>query len=336
MARRYHRFGDAHAAVDVGFMSTFLAIDVLLNFIPGPKRMPVAAARMVRPATRAVLGRIHRLRMTARGLERLAPPPVAQLKGLERFKINGVPQGAVALKGVGEKGVYVLDGELFVADDSHHYPLYRRGNEHALRLKNRQAPGQDELIVHVHQPREWLLGADAPQPVAGSSSTVLSPWRAPVQAPPDWQPPTVRAATQNRIYRSPAPNPYWFEWRVQDATGHVSGLSAFGTFHVHREPPGFPYDAVYIGPQYDSLAASGRGITGCFIRATMHPGMASRSSPAMSRWFRWPVLILSVGPALRWANSPFRYHAAYRVSGRCMPLCLTGRWSNQWGRRFPA
>lgn len=259
MARRYHRFGDAHAAVDVGFMSTFLAIDVLLNFIPGPKRTPVAAARMVRPATRAVLGRIHRLRMTARGLERLAPPPVAQLKGLERFKINGVPQGAVALKGVGEKGVYVLDGELFVADDTHHYPLYRRGNEHALRLKNRQAPGQDELIVHVHQPREWLLGADAPQPVAGSSSTVLSPWRAPVQAPPDWQPPTVRAATQNRIYRSPAPNPYWFEWRVQDATGHVSGLSAFGTFHVHREPPGFPYDAVYIGPRYDSLAASGAG-----------------------------------------------------------------------------
>ncbi|KMT56889.1 dermonecrotic toxin domain-containing protein [Pseudomonas fildesensis] len=260
MARSYHRFGDPHDALDVGFMAAFLVIDLLSNFIPGPKKAGRAAGGVTRPSPRAALRRIHHLRMTAHGgLSSVAPSPATQLKALERFKIKTVPEGAVALKGPGEKGVYVKNGELFVADDTHHYPVYRRSNEQSFRLKNKQTPGQDELILNIHQPREWLLGADAPQPVAGTSSGVLNPWRAPVPPPPDWRPPTVRAATENSIYQSPAQGTYWFDWRARVPNGQASGSSAIGTFHVHMEPPGFPYDTLYVGARYDTPTASGVG-----------------------------------------------------------------------------
>jgi len=144
-ARRYHRSGDPRDAVEVGFRSAYLAIDLLMSFIPGPK-----SAGMARPALGNGLRKIHRLRMTPYdGLSRPEPPKVTQLKALERFKAKGVPEGAVALKGPGASGVYVKNGELFVADETHHYPLYRRDNERVLRLKNQQAPGQDELIINV-------------------------------------------------------------------------------------------------------------------------------------------------------------------------------------------
>lgn len=188
-ARRYHRFGDPHDAIDVGFMSAFLAIDVLANFIPGPKPASGSATRMTRPALRPALGRIHRLRMTTHEISRSAPSTVPQLQAIAPFRTKGIPQGAVALKGVGENAVQVKNGETFVADDTHHYPLYRRGDEQVFRLKNTQAPGQDELILNIHQPREWLLGADRPQPVAGTRSALLNPWHAPVSAAPDWRPP---------------------------------------------------------------------------------------------------------------------------------------------------
>ncbi|KAA8559241.1 hypothetical protein FX985_05609 [Pseudomonas extremaustralis] len=286
-SRRFHRFGDSRDAVDVGFMSAFLAIDLLLNCIPGTQKAGGSAASVGRIAPRTVLGRIHRLRMTVSGPARLAPSPVAQLKGLERFKIKGVPEGAVALEGPGEKGVWVKNGEPFVVDDSHHYPLYRRGNEQSFRLKNTQAPGQDELILNIHQPREWLLGADAPEPVAGTSSGALNPWRVPAPPPTDWRPSTVRAATESAIRRSPAPSTYWFDWSARVPRGQVSASSAFGTFHVHMEPPGFPYDTLYIGAKYDTPAASGIGYYRLLQQGDNAPwsGIAfiTRDEPLVSR-----------------------------------------------------
>ncbi|MBC3926078.1 hypothetical protein H8S66_24670 [Pseudomonas lurida] len=256
VARRYHRFGDAHDAVDVSFMTAFLAFELLSNFVPGPKKPGSAVARVARPRPSAVLGRIRRLRMTSRpGDSPLAP--VARLKALERFNVKGVPDGAVALKGPGEQGVYVKNGEAFVADDTHHYPVYRRRNEQVFRLKNPQAPGQDELILHIHQPREWLLSADAP--MAGPSSGRLNPWQARVPTPPDWRPPSVRAATQRRIYQSSAPATDWFDWKVQVPAEQMSAFTEFGTFHVRPHAQVFPYDAIYIGAWYDTATASGVG-----------------------------------------------------------------------------
>ncbi|MFP3448772.1 hypothetical protein, partial [Pseudomonas sp. SIMBA_067] len=45
-ARHYHRFGDAHDAVDVGFMSSFLIVDLLVNVMPGPKPAGQVASRV--------------------------------------------------------------------------------------------------------------------------------------------------------------------------------------------------------------------------------------------------------------------------------------------------
>lgn len=253
--RRYHRSGDPRDAVEVGFRSAYLAIDLLMSFIPGPK-----SAGMARPALGNGLRKIHRLRMTPYdGLSRPEPPKVTQLKALERFKAKGVPEGAVALKGPGASGVYVKNGELFVADETHHYPLYRRDNERVLRLKNQQALGQDELIINVHQPGEWLLGADAPQPVAGTSTAGLDPWRAPMPVVSDWRPTSVRAATEHRIYQSPATANEWFDWRVQVPLEQMSAATEFGTFHVSQDTRGFSYDTIYIGAQYDTPTVSGIG-----------------------------------------------------------------------------
>lgn len=248
VARRFHRFGDAHDAVDVGFMSVFLAIDLFSNFIPGPRKAGSAVPRIARPTLSAVLGRIHRLRMAENsGPSRFAPPAVTQLKALERFKVKGVPEGAVALKGASERGVYVKNGECFVEDGTHQFPLYRRGSEQWLRLKNRQSPGQDELILTIHQPREWLLSADAPQPMAGPSSGSLNPWRPPTPPPPDWRPPTVRGATEDAIRQSMTTSDHWLNWRTQPPGTQMSS-PAPGIFHNALDARGFPHYLLQMAP----------------------------------------------------------------------------------------
>ncbi|RFD27063.1 hypothetical protein CER19_18950 [Pseudomonas sp. GL93] len=253
VARRYHRYGDPHDAIDVGFMSVLLAIDLLSNFIPGPKKRGGVVVGVTRPRPKALLGRIHRLRMTARsGLSRLKPPPETQLKVFERFKVETIPEGAVALKGPGEKGVYVKSGERFVTDDTHHYPVYRRDNEPSLRLKNKQAPGQDELILTIRREREWLLGADAPQPVAGSSSAALHSWPAAV---PDWRPPTARTATENAILQSSAMGDRWFSWRISPEldAGFVS--AAPGVFYIGTDARRGPHYVLRVAPANTNLRA---------------------------------------------------------------------------------
>ncbi|WP_248732192.1 DUF6543 domain-containing protein [Pseudomonas sp. MWU13-2517] len=254
-ARHYHRFGDAHDAVDVGFMSSFLIIDLLLNVMPGPKPAGRVASRAARPVSRVALGRIHRLRMTAQGGPmRLASPPVMQLKTLEHFKIEGVPKEAVALKGPDQVGIHAKDGVLFVADDTHHYPVYRRGNEPVFRLENRQVAGQGELILNIHQPGEWLLGADAPQPMAGTSSGVLNPWPAPVSALSDWWPPVLRTATEASILQSFSTATHWLDWRMQIPITAQLSSPAPGVFHVPLASPGISYNVLRVAPPNTSLA----------------------------------------------------------------------------------
>ncbi|ANF87397.1 hypothetical protein A7J50_4035 [Pseudomonas antarctica] len=241
VARRYHRYGDPHDAVDVGFMSAFLATDLLSNFVPGPKKVGGGATRIARPALRPALGRIHRFRMTTSEVPHQTQSAVPQLKALAPFKIKGVPEGAVALKGPGKNGVYVKNAEPFVADDTHHYPLYRRRNEQSFRLQNKQAPGQDELILNIHQPREWLLAADAPQP--GPSSGVLNPWRAPL---PDWQPPDPRTATEPRILQSRTTDTRWLDWRTQVHPNQIVNSPTPGVFEVGMAPTGSGLNARFL------------------------------------------------------------------------------------------
>ncbi|AZF06505.1 dermonecrotic toxin domain-containing protein [Pseudomonas sp. R5-89-07] len=253
VARRYHRYGDPNDAVDVGFMSAFMAIDLLLNFVPGPKRAGRSAAGIVRPGPRFALGRLHRLRMTRRGTLRSTPSPATPLDALACFKVNGVPEGAVPLKAPGEKGVYVKNGEPFVTDGSNHYPLYRRDGEAAYRTKNAQTPGQDELILNIHQPREWLLGADAPQPVAGTSRGTLHPWRQASPAQADWQPATVRTVTESRIINSSPASSHWLDWRTPLQMDAQMTSPAPGVFHIVTDARGFPHNVLRVAPPNTSL-----------------------------------------------------------------------------------
>ncbi len=258
-SRRYHHYGDPRDAVDVAFGTVFLAIDLMLTFVPGPK---LKVGALVRPAIHSIsagLNRIRRSAVSAFGGVSHVPKSssaVTRLKPLEHFRRAGVPQDAVVLKGQGEKGVYVKRGEHFVTDQTHHYPVHRRDDESFFRLKNKDATGVDELILTIHAPGEWLLGADAP--TAGPSSGVLSPWQGRAQ-PVGWRPPIVRGATEERIRRSSAPANYWFDWRAQVPENQSLASSASGVFHVHLEPPGFPYDVIYIGSRYDTATQSGVG-----------------------------------------------------------------------------
>ena len=251
VARQYHRFGDSRDLVDVIFMSVFLAIDILLDLLPGPKKVASGVARVFRPSLRAALRRIHRLRMTTRLIPRLAPSPVTHLNALGRFKIKSTPEGAVGLKGPGEEGIYVKSGEVFVADDTHHYPLYRRSNESSFRLKNKQVPGQDELILTIHQPKEWLLGADAPQPVAGSSSAALQPWPAAV---PDWRPSTARSVTENAIRQSSAMGDRWFSWRISPELDADFVSAAPGVFYIGADARRGAHHVLRVAPAYTHIS----------------------------------------------------------------------------------
>lgn len=286
-SRRYHREGDPRDAVAVAFGAVFLAVDLLLTFVPGPKLKP---GNLARPGLRSIgtgLHRLHRAAFSEFGQVAHVPKlPGAgtALKPLERFRVQGLPQGAIALKGAGEKGVYVKRGEHFVVDGTHHYPVYRREGEGFFRLKSKDAAGQDELILTLHEPGEWLLGADAP--VAGPSSAVLNPWRA-AATQSDWQPPVVPTATRERIHRSSVASRHWFDWRLHGADDVGVGASVNGVFHVHMDPPGFPFDAIYVGSRYDTPTQSAIGYYRLLHQGEHVPlsdmAFISRNEPLVSR-----------------------------------------------------
>ncbi len=273
-ARRYHLHGDPRDAVAVAFGAVLLTIDLLLTFVPGPKPKVGSVGRPMIGSISAGLNRIHR--STASPFGRVSPlsrPPsaLARLTPLERFRLPKGDHDAVALTGQGQKGVFVKNSEHFIVDDAQHYPVYRRDGEDFYRLKNRGSPRQDELVLTIHEPGEWLLGADAP--VAGPSSGVLRPWQPPAPAL-SWQPPNVSGALQNRILQSPAPANYWFSWRTPTPPIQSMRSSASGVYHVPMEPPGFPYNVIHLGPGYDTALHSGSG----YYRL-LHQGDSASSGP---------------------------------------------------------
>lgn len=334
-ARHYHRTRDPLVAVDVAFGTVLLAIDLLLFFLPGPKAKPGAMVRPKVPSIGAGLGRIHRSTLAQFGWPLNVPQSssaVTRLKPLERFRTPGRPQNAVGLQGPGEKGLYVRRGEHFLGDETHHYPIYRREGEDFFRLKNHDAPGADELILTIYSPKEWLLGADAP--VAGPSSGVLSPWRAPDQSP-SWRPPSVRIATHNRIRQSSAPADHWFSWRTPAPDAQSLNSSASGVFHVPVEPPGFAYDVIYVGRRYDTPTQSGAGYyrvlhqgehapLSDIVFIGKHEPLVSKVSVDIERWTT-TALGEQPLPATRTATGEWQLHS---------PL-FTGPPESEVGRAFP-
>ena len=239
--RRYLRSGNPGDKRVLADTVKFFTVGLVMALVPGPKRVGVSTA---------ALGRIRRWRVEPSSVSHSAPS-VRQLPGLERFKVKSVPEEAVALRGPDQNGVYIKNGELFVADDAHHYPVYRRANETSFRLKNPQVPGQDELIINIRQSKEWLLAADAPLPLAGSSSGVLNPWRSPVAPAPDWRLPVVRTSTENTIRQSTTTASHWIDWDIPTPNGLQVTLAPH-VYQVPADASGVAGNVVRIAPMHNT------------------------------------------------------------------------------------
>ena len=240
VAKRYHHSRRPEDAVDVAFLTLMVFIDLLTLFVPGPKTSKAASMR-------SGLNQVHR-----RGGRLSLPPAPRPVKVLERFSKPLSTDGAIPLQGLGEKGVYVKNGEQFVVDGERRYPVYRRGDEQALRVKSPGGEAEGELLLYIREDREWSLGADAPQP--GPSSGALNPWREPVTQPPDWWPPIVRTATESRILQSVVTTPQWPDWRMQIPITQQLSSPAPGVFRVPVNGRGFDFNVLRVAPPNTSLS----------------------------------------------------------------------------------
>ncbi|PRA31385.1 dermonecrotic toxin domain-containing protein [Pseudomonas poae] len=257
-ARRYHHGRDPKDLVDIVFLTFFLLIDMAMTFLPGGKVK--GGGSVPRFTTHGALPRLHHrvgLRGGALSYKHKMPSALPN-KLMERYRRNGVPEDAIEVNALGGEGVFVKNGEQFVADDTHHYPVYRREGEQVLRLKNLDHPEQDELILNIHQSREWLLGADAPEPVPGPSSGVLRPWRS-LESKAGWSPPVSRTVTERTVLQSPQPSNYWLNWSAPVTSDQLLNTATPGVYHVPLTPPRFPFEVVYLGGTYFGVLDSGTG-----------------------------------------------------------------------------
>ena len=223
-ARRYHLSGRPEEAVDVAFSTLMAFIDVLTSFFPAARNARVGVLRRG-------LNLLHR---RGASLSRLpsAPRPVALL---ERFRKPFSIDDAIPLQGLGEKGVYLKNGEQFVLDGDHRYPVYRRGDEPSLRIKSPGGAAEGELVLHIRENREWSLGADAPppSPQPGPSSAIWRPFA--VSGSTEWSPPS-RVSLEQRM-RQTATEPQAFRsWAIGAPMTLLDAIPDRGIYEVSVPP----------------------------------------------------------------------------------------------------
>jgi hypothetical protein len=268
-AKRYHHSRDSHDAVDLAFVTLMAFVDVLASFAPVPKGSSTVVSSVGRASMRGALGQLHRRQALAGvGPSRLAPSikPFRTLEHMRKERITG----GVALQGPGLKGVFVKDGEQFVEEGGHQYAVYRRDNEQVLRLKNPKEKGENELILHIEEPREWLLQADAPEPQPGPSSGGLRPWSVTPRGEPVPQPgpSTAQAvgtqwvapshqALLDALRQSPNAPSTWQGWGNR-ASGPLDDVSP--AHRIYRLPAGAAGEGqhlVHLGVEYYWLLPQG-------------------------------------------------------------------------------
>ncbi|AZE90430.1 dermonecrotic toxin domain-containing protein [Pseudomonas orientalis] len=200
-ARRLYHSGEAANGVDLSIAIHQLVLDIALTFAPfkvGPGAKPLKPVNM-RPM-RLAFNQLHRGQHIQSPLSLRPPSSPMTFKGLEPYKLPGLASDAIELKGPVSKGSRLQNGEQFVTDaKGERYQVYQRDGERQLRFKNAQTPGDNELILNIKEPRQWLLGADAPEPQPGPSSRATPFWQQtlpPSKVPVSWTPPPVASAEQ--------------------------------------------------------------------------------------------------------------------------------------------
>jgi hypothetical protein len=279
-ARRFHHSGDARDGIATGFAALILIADVALTAFPLAKGGPKPGLPVRRVSMLSALNVIRRPQR-AHGLSSGLPPVARGFKGFEGYRKDLTPEGAVALHGPINKGSHVKGGEQFVVEGSHAYPVYRRRNEPALRLKDAGDSGQNELLLSIEEPGEWLLGADAPPtPRAGPSSGVRRPWEAPAVGT-EWVAPS--ASHVERVERQPPlASTHWHPWGRHLNEQAVLDISA--SRRLHRVPGAPGYDAVKLGSHYYELLPNGSTVPDgvIFLRAPELPYAPARDE--LGRW----------------------------------------------------
>lgn len=248
-AGRYHLSGTPEDAVDVAFLTLMAFIDVLTAFAPG-----------TRPGGSTGLRRgLRQLHRRGRGLTRLPPAP-RPVTLLERFRKPFSSDGAVPLSGPGNKGVYVKNGELFMADGEHHYPIYRRGDEQAWRVKSPGGEAEGELVLQIREDRDWALGADAPppSPQPGPSSAVWRPFAA--SHTTEWVPPSLGALEQRLSQVTMAPKTFE-AWAINTPMTLTNAVPELGIFDVSGPPSAQRYRVLQYDARHYRLLPDGSQVS---------------------------------------------------------------------------
>lgn len=290
-ARRLHHGRTSHEGVDLAFVTLLAFIDVLTTFVPGSKGVPL----------RGALRQLHRRSSAVFAGNAWFVKP---FKALTHWRKARTLDDAVALQGPGNRGSFAKQGEQFVVDDSHRYTVYRRDDEPLLRLKNPEAHGHDELILHIEGPREWLLQADAPQP--GPSHAMWRPWAA-TPSSPEWTPPAL-AAIKRLVHQAPLAPEGWQGWGFVTDMTLREVLPPRQVFQVMTPPSLDTFTVIRQGNRYYRLLPEGRDTSSqnlAFITRNQPPALSA--SLNINHWLG-AALADQPLPASRAADGVWRVH----------------------------
>lgn len=334
-ARRAHQSGNPADAVAAGFAALVLVADVALSFVPQGKSSPRLGT---------LLNRVrHRQRLLDGGVGNLRlPSSVRTIEGLDAFKKSPVVEQAVTLHGPINKGSHISGGEQFILDGDSAYPVYCRKGEQTLRLKNTRKEGQDELLLYIEQPGEWLLRADAPEPQPGPSSGIYRPWEAP-RAGTEWVAPAA-FNTERLAQQPPLTSTHWHAWGRRLEGPAVQEISP--SRRLYRIKGELPYDAVKLEDKYYELLPNGSSVPEgiIFLKEPELPPVAVRDE--LTRWMQpgrreqpipatfgadrlWtPRVPLFTRPIADYVHAAFpglRPASRYFVTTRLLEIADTGR-----------
>ncbi|WP_332846125.1 dermonecrotic toxin domain-containing protein [Pseudomonas lactucae] len=291
--RRLYHSGSADDVIDLVSSVHLLLLECAMLFLP-VKGAKGSSKHLMGPA----LKRLHQGQRRQASLT-VRPPSSSRFKGPSPYKMAGAAVDAVELKAPVDKGTRMRDGEQFTFDATgQRLGVYRRKGEQRLRFKNTQTPGENELFVFIEEPREWLLGADSPQP--GTSTDASASWRpTPAPTPVSWSPPSPRLVGD--LTRTPINIAgQWREWgqalNIRELTEITPGKNLY-------QVTGSPRRVVKVGANFYETLADGSqphadlvflrppgGLIDSLEGLTMHLGQAPTQQP----------LLLTYGVDLRW------------------------------------
>lgn len=282
--RRFHRSGDPRDAFELFKAAHMTLVDAVLTF--SPARLASRPARVAHGLwPRAALKTIgrrqalsHKGAMALKKVD-VAAKPRPLLPGYDA-KISA--DDALALHGPSNAGSYVKDGVQFITDGSNRYEVYRPKGESALRLK-KTAAQDNELVLHIHEPGEYLLRADAPEPMPGPSRGIWHrPWEQPVSPPAATGAPVPQLEWMTR--RPALLSSDWKAWGLALESEQVVELSA--SRGVYRRQAGVEARLLKLGDHYFELLPDGSGIHPDIVFLKRPGTLATHARNDFSHWWR--------------------------------------------------